>query len=164
MRVTSEREGKICCFTGHRKIDVESMQILSILLDKALSSLLANGVTVFRAGGAVGFDTLAALKVIELRAKDPNIRLDLFLPCREQADKWDERSREYYSYIISKADNVIYVRENYVNGCMLERNRRMVEGSDFCIGFCTSKKGGSAYTLNYAKKKNVRVINLATML
>lgn len=162
--MTSERECKICCFTGHRKIDGEAMQMLSILLDRALSNLTANGVTVFRAGGAMGFDTLAALKVIELREKDPSIRLDLFIPCREQADKWDGRSQEYYAYILSKADNVIYVRENYVSGCMLERNRKMVDGSDFCIGFCTSKKGGSAYTLNYAKQKNVRVINLATML
>ena len=159
-----EKRKKICCFTGHRKIDGESMQMLSILLDKALESLISNGVTVFRTGGAMGFDTLAALKVIELRTKDQNIRLELFLPCREQANKWDKLSREYYEYILSKADSVTYVRENYQRGCMLERNRRMVDGSDFCIGYCTLEKGGSAYTLNYAKKHNVRVINLATMM
>lgn len=160
----TENGKKICCFTGHRKIDGESLQTLSILLDKALSSLIANGVTVFRAGGAMGFDTLAALKVIELREQNPSVRLELFIPCREQADKWDKRSKEYYSYILQKADSTVYVRDNYVKGCMLERNRKMVEGSDFCIGFCMSDKGGSAYTLNYAKKNNVRVINLATMM
>ncbi len=159
-----ENMEKTCCFTGHRKIDCESMQMLSILLDKALASLISNGVNVFRTGGAMGFDTLAALKVIELRDKNKNIRLELFLPCREQADNWDKRSQEYYAYILAKADDVIYVRENYQKGCMLERNRKMVDGSDFCIGFCTSDKGGSAYTLNYAKKHNVRVINLATMM
>ena len=159
-----ENRDKICCFTGHRKIDGESMQMLSILLDKALASLISNGVNVFRTGGAMGFDTLAALKVIELREKNKNIRLELFLPCREQAENWDKRSQEYYTYILSKADSVTYVRENYQRGCMLERNRKMADGSDFCIGFCTSDKGGSAYTLNYAKKHNVRVINLATMM
>lgn len=159
-----ENGKKICCFTGHRKMDGEAMQIVSILLDKALASLVSNGVTVFRSGGAMGFDTIAALKVIELRAENKNLSLELYLPCREQSDKWDERSREYYAYILSKADKVIYVRENYIKGCMLERNRNMVDGSDFCIGYCTAEKGGSAYTLKYAKKKNVRVINLATML
>ena len=157
-------QGLVCCFTGHRKIDGETLQMLSILLNKALASLVSNGVTVFRTGGAMGFDTLAALKVIELRAENPNIRLELFLPCREQANKWDKLSREYYEYILSKADSVTYVRENYQRGCMLERNRRMAEGSDFCIGYCTSDKGGSAYTLGYAKKNNVRVINLAAMM
>lgn len=159
-----ENEKKICCFTGHRKIDGESIQMLSILLDKALENLISNGVNVFRIGGAMGFDTLAALKVIELSEEHENIRLELFLPCREQADNWDKRSQEYYAYILSKADSVIYVREKYQRGCMLERNRKMVDGSDFCIGFCTSDKGGSAYTLNYAKKHNVRVINLAAMM
>ena len=159
-----ETREKICCFTGHRKIDGNSMQMLSILLDKALASLVSNGVNVFRAGGAMGFDTLAALKVIELREENKNIRLELFLPCREQADNWDMRSQEYYGYILSKADSVIYVRDTYQKGCMLERNRKMVDGSDFCIGFCTTDKGGSAYTLNYAKNHNVRVINLATMM
>ena len=155
---------RVCCFTGHRKIDGEALSTLSILLDKALESLVSNGITVFRVGGAMGFDTLAALKVIELRSQNNNIRLELFLPCREQAQKWDNLSQEYYAYILTQADSIIYVRENYTRGCMLERNRRMVEGSDFCIGYCMSDKGGSAYTLDYAKKKNVRVINLATMM
>ena len=154
----------ICCFTGHRKIDGDTLQGLSVLLDDVLDRLIADGVTVFRTGGAIGFDTLAALKVLEHRATCPTISLELYLPCRNQADGWSERSREYYEYILQNADRVEYLYDTYVKGCMLARNRHMVEGSQFCIGYCTSERGGSAYTLDYAKKNGVRVINLAHML
>ncbi len=158
-----EREW-ICCFTGHRKLDGGTMPALSELLDGVLDRLIAAGVTTFRTGGAVGFDTLAALKVLERRETDPSISLELYLPCRNQTDGWGERSRAYYDYILNRADRVIYVRDRYVKGCMLERNRRLVDGSQFCIGYCCTDHGGSAYTLDYAKKKGVRVINLARML
>ena len=154
----------ICCFTGHRNIDGATLAQLSRLLDSVLDRLIADGVTVFRTGGAVGFDTLAALKVLERRASIPTISLELYLPCRDQADAWGERSREYYDYILAEADRVEYLYDAYVKGCMLARNRRLVEGSQFCIGYCTSARGGSAYTLDYAKKKGLRVINLARML
>ena len=154
----------ICCFTGHRNIDGETLQELSKLLDGVLDRLIADGVTVFRTGGALGFDTLAALKVLERRATCPSISLELHLPCRNQTDGWDERSRAYYEYILKQADRVEYIFDSYVKGCMLARNRHMVDGSQFCIGYCTGDRGGSAYTLDYAKKKGVRVINLARML
>ena len=154
----------ICCFTGHRRIDGEAMQELSRLLDGVLDRLIADGVTVFRTGGAMGFDTLAALKVIERRERDPSLSLELCLPCRDQTQGWDARSREYYEYILTHADRVSYVQEAYTKGCMLARNRMLVDGSQFCIGYCTSERGGSAYTLDYAKKKGLRVINLARML
>ena len=158
-----EREW-ICCFTGHRKIDGVAMQELSTLLDGVIDRLIAAGVTVFRTGGAVGFDTLTALKVIERKERHPTLILELYLPCRNQADGWGERSRAYYDYILQNADHVEYLFDSYVKGCMLARNRRMVDGSQFCIGYCVSERGGSAYTLDYAKKKGVRVINLAQML
>ena len=154
----------VCCFTGHRKIDGACMSALSDLLDGVLDRLIAAGVSTFRTGGAVGFDTLAALKVLERRERDPSISLELYLPCRDQTNGWGERSRTYYEYILSRADRVVYVRDQYTKGCMLERNRKLVEGSQFCIGYCTTDRGGSAYTLDYAKKKGVRVINLARMM
>ena len=154
----------ICCFTGHRRIDGEAMQELSRLLDDVLDRLIADGVTVFRTGGAKGFDTLAALKVLERRQATPTISLELYLPCRDQTYGWDDRSCEYYDYILERADRVVYTRETYAKGCMLERNRMLVNGSQFCIGYCTRESGGSAYTLHYAKENGARVINLARML
>ena len=37
----------------------------------------------------------------------------------------------------------------------------MVDSSAVCIAYCTRKTGGTAYTVRYALKKGLQVINLA---
>ena len=154
----------VCCFTGHRNIEQAEKERLVAVLDEVIEKLCASGVTVFRAGGAIGFDTLAALKVIEKKQKYPSIKLHLFLPCKNQTDKWNGYNMEAYEFIMSNADDITYTSEQYTRGCMLHRDRCMVNGSSFCVAFCEKAEGGTAYTLNYAKTHGVRAINIATML
>ena len=155
---------RVCCFTGHRNIDKELLPKISTLLDEAMDSLIDSGVSVFRAGGAVGFDMLAALKVLDRKAAGANLTLELYLPCKEQSELWSDRNKEYYGYILENADSVVYVRDEYTKWCMHERNRALVDGADFCIAYCGNEKGGSAYTLSYAKKRGLRVLNLYGLL
>ncbi|MBQ7383544.1 MAG: DUF1273 family protein [Clostridia bacterium] len=154
----------ICCFTGHRKIPDNHIMRLPELLDAELERLIVGGVTVFRGGGALGFDTLAELKALEKRNKYGFIRLELILPCRDQTKGWSARNKEIFDYISKMADKVEYVTDTYTRTCMHERNRRLVSGSDFCVAYCDSDTGGTAYTCNYAKKQGVEVINLAERL
>ncbi len=151
----------ICCFTGHRHIDSPKLTLLAEELDKVLDILIRGRVKTFRTGGAMGFDTLAALKVLEKKEQNPALFLELCLPCKDQTKGWNERNREAYDYILAHADKITYLHEDYTKGCMLERNRYMVEGSTYCVGYCTAEKGGTAYTMQYAKKKGLQVINLA---
>lgn len=155
---------KTCCFTGHRDICAEDIVRLPEVLDTTLDRLIASGVGVFRAGGAVGFDTLCALKVLEKKKKDPKIRLELCLPCKDQTQGWPERDVNIYNYILSAADSVRYVGEKYVRGCMHVRNRMLVDGSDVCVTYCKESVGGTAYTCRYALKRGVELINLADVL
>ena len=155
-----EQTGKICMFTGHRIINGKHISTLPAELDSLLERLIAEGYTEFRAGGAIGFDTVAALKVIEKKRKYGFIRLHLFLPCHDQEKGWRENSKRAYYHVIGQADTVRYSCDEYVDGCMQKRNREMVDGSDICVAYCGSSKGGSAYTLAYAAKKGVRVLNL----
>lgn len=159
-----ESEALACCFTGHRKICEAHLRQMPNVLDRVLESLIQRDITVFRAGGAIGFDTLAALKVLEKKEQHPHVRLHLYLPCRDQTNGWNESNRRAYAYILSHADEVTCLRETYTPGCMLERNRKMVQGSHCCVGYCTSEKGGSAYTLRYAEEKGLRIINIAALL
>ncbi len=154
----------ICCFTGHRKIEPSDMLLLPDILDYEIEKLIVCGVTVFRGGGAIGFDTLAELKVLEKKRKYPFLRLELILPCKNQSRGWSIRDKEIYDYILKYADSTEYVSEEYTRTCMHTRNRRLVEGSDFCMAFCTSSEGGTAYTCNYAKSKNVEIINISNKL
>lgn len=149
-----------CCFTGHRSISRNELQRLNNELEKTIRNLAAGGIRFFRTGGAMGFDTLAALKVIELR-DELGIELELILPCRDQTRGWSIRDRKYYDYILDVCDRHRYISNVYTRDCMLERDRRLVDGAVCCVAYCTKNTGGTAYTVCYAIKQGVEVINLA---
>ena len=157
-------DGKICCFTGHRRIKSSDLHQLSELADRTVERLIGCGFVEFRTGGALGFDTLAALTVLEKKEKYPQLRLHLCLPCRDQNKLWADWDRTAYNFILQNADEISYVCETYQKGCMHERNRRMVDGSQCCVAFCTSEKGGSSYTLRYASEQGLQIINLAGLM
>lgn len=148
------------CFTGHRQIGAEHMMALPALLKQEIQKQVKAGAVNFRTGGAIGFDTLAALCVLEQKKQYPHIRLELMLPCRDQDAAWSEQDRHAYRFVLEHADSVSYVRDRYCEGCMLERDRRLVEGSDVCIAFLTKSKGGTAYTAAYALKNGLEFVNL----
>ena len=155
---------KTCCFTGHRQISRDHLNRLPALLENEILQLLEAGVTVFRNGGAIGFDTVAALKVIAMRQKYPQMELEMWLPCRDQDAHWPPDQRECYAYIRSQADRVHYISDTYTRACMLERDRRMVDGSDVCLAYCVRTEGGTGYTCQYALKQGVELRNLARLI
>ena len=151
---------RVCCFTGHRRIADDHILRLPEMLDSLLDELIADGVYTFKAGGAVGFDTLCALKVLEKKKTNEKIRLELCLPCHDQTKCWGNQDVFAYNYILAHADTIKYAEDIYTKGCMFKRNRMLVNGSDVCVAFCATAHGGTAYTCSYAKETGVRLINL----
>lgn len=147
-----------CCFTGHRDIPPEILPALAAKLEAVVLELIADGIRYFYAGGALGFDTLAAETVLRLRDQFPQIQLILALPCREQTRGWSAASVERYGSILRRANKVIYTSEHYNRGCMQRRNRFMVDHSTVCVAYCTRAAGSSAYTLQYARKSGLRIL------
>ena len=47
---------------------------------------------------------------------------------------------------------------------MHKRNRHLVDNSSICVCYLTENKGGTFYTVEYAKSKNLKVINIADKL
>ncbi len=123
--------------------------------------LCKNGVTLYMTGGALGFDTLAAEAVLRKKATRPDIQLVLVVPCKNQSERWCTDDKKRYEHIKRLADKVICLAEQYYDGCMLIRNRYMVDQSVCCVCFLTEHKGGTFYTVNYARKKKVKVFNIA---
>lgn len=153
-----------CCFSGHRSIPAKNLSKLQFLLFQETERLIQIGVNHFITGGAVGFDTLAALTVIELRRKYPQIALELALPCKDQCRKWPKEDILQYQKILGLANKVIFLAEHYYRGCMQNRNRYMVDNSNYCICYCIQNTGGTAYTARYAGRQNKTVINLGGQL
>lgn len=152
---------KICCFTGHREIEKELEPYVHEVLLSILSKLTVYGVTIYRAGGARGFDTLAAIDVLKLRRETPTIKLRLCLPCPDQASGWSYADQKLYRQILDHSNGYTYAEPSYNAGCMHKRNRQLVDGADFCIAYYNGRSGGgTAYTVKYAERLGVPVINL----
>ncbi len=149
-----------CMFTGHRDISGEALFDILSALDRLLEELIQRGYTDFCAGGAIGFDTIASLKVIEKKKKYNLVKLHLCLPCRDQAKGWSDALKGSYEFIKANADSISYAEESYTRGCMHKRNREMVELSSVCVAYCKKNSGGTYYTLQYARKKGLEIREL----
>lgn len=152
---------KTACFTGHRKIAPGQREIVAERLKNTVNSLISEGYRYFGAGGALGFDTLAAQCILYLKKQYPYIKLILVLPCKTQTRDWRSEDVAIYEHIKSQADKVVYTSKEYTRDCMFRRNRYLVDNSSICIAYLTKNKGGTAYTVDYAKKLGVTIINIA---
>ena len=145
---------KTVCFTGHREIPGEYLAELNSRLDSMLDRLYSAGFRTYICGGAEGFDTLAALRVLALRERRGDVRLVLYLP-------YERVGSDAYRRVLAAADGVEYVDRAYSHGGTFERDRRMVDDSDACVAFYLSgRTGGTLYTVRYANKRGVPVVNI----
>lgn len=130
------------------------------LLTRAINFAYSEGCREFFAGGAVGFDTYAAREVVKFRMSHPDIKLILLLPCIEQDKGWSDKQRDNYSYVLSLADEVVYVRDEYTSTCMKERNARLAKECDILIAYLCKSASGAGQTVRLAEHLGKRVYNL----
>ncbi len=151
--------GLTCCFTGHRNIPLSDSEEIKDSLRKAIDDAIKDGVRHFICGGALGFDTLAALEVIKRKADD-GIFLEIAVPCRDQSKRWNTAQKKIYDEILENADAVTVLFEKYVSGCMHFRNAFMVDNSDMLIAYYRGRPGGTQYTYMYAESRGLKIINV----
>ena len=149
------------CFTGHRFLSKEGKEPLSALLDRVLEHLYGKGYRCFVCGGALGFDTLAARRVLALRQAHPDARLVLALPCGDQSHAWREKDQQVWEELREAADEVNVLSPTYYEGCMHVRNRYMVNRSSLVLCYLRHARGGTMSTVGYALREQVPVLNLA---
>ena len=160
-----------CAFTGHRpkkfpwgydESDSRCVELKAVL-KREIQKLIDTGVTDFYSGMAEGTDTWAALIVLDLRKTNPALKLHCVVPFRGQADKWTASARRLYKRILRRADTVTYISEDYHDGCMMERNRYMVDHAAYLLAVYNGEwRGGTAATVRYARKLGREIIVIET--
>ena len=150
---------KTCCFTGHRILPKEESEQIRARLARAIRNLYEEGYRHFVAGGAIGFDTVAAETVLAFRRHYPDITLTLMLPCADQDARWTDEERAIYTAQKQAADEVITLADRYFDGCMQKRNQAMVDASSACIAYMTRLRSGAGQTVRMAHAAGLRVIN-----
>lgn len=153
-----------CCFSGHRTLPKDKLSDISACLEQIIIEYINEGYRYFGTGGALGFDTLAAETILKLKNKYPFIKLILVLPCLSQTKGWKKFDVDRYNYIKTQADKTVYTSKEYTSDCMFKRNRHLVNHSSLCICYLSKYSGGTAYTVNYAKKNNLKIENIVEHL
>ena len=162
-----------CAFTGSRPqklpwgfnenddrcIDMKRRLRLEIL--KAIEQ----GKKTFICGMALGFDTICAETVLELKKQYPFIKLGGALPCKNQDALWKDRDKERYRKLLEHLDFQRCIYDFYIGKeCMMERNRYMVDSCSLLIALYGSGKGGTKATLDYAKTKSIEIVVINPLL
>ena len=155
-------EFRACSFTGHRSFPDGHRKSLIDHLKRAVEYAYNLGCREFYAGGALGFDTLAAREVIRFRLSHPDVSLILLLPCLNQNELWSDSDTDAYEYILSEADEVRYFADTYTNGCMQKRNKALAEACDIMIAYVRRPRSGAAQTVRMAESLGKKVYNLYT--
>lgn len=144
----------VCALTGHRQLDET---IDKNLIYTQLKVLIKQGYKKFLCGMALGFDLLCLEILCELKQTN-DIYLKACIPCLDQPAKFDKFDRENYNYLLNICDEKIIIYNSYEKGCMLKRDRLMVDECDILLAYLRKDYGGTFYTVNYAKKKNKKII------
>ena len=135
---------KTCCFTGHRIISPGEESKILIRVRHRLIPLIQSGVTYFGVGGALGFDTMMADLLLELKKENSRMRIIEVLP--------------YEGY----RAKIVYVSKEPSRGAYLARGRHLVDGSRYCISYCNKPTGGTAFTVKYALERGLTVYNASS--
>ena len=151
---------KAVAFIGHRELSHHQAQVRGRLREAILQAH-RNGTNTYFCGMALGFDMMAAEEVLALKSSIPVLKLIAVVPFKGQSAYWPMVEQQRYAYILSMADDVVHLSENYFNGCYLKRNDYMLSHSQSVIAYFDGKpKGGTAYTCRKAWSKRMPIVNV----
>lgn len=157
-----------CTFTGHRperlpwgeNEEDERCLALKFLIAQAVGEAYDDGYREFLCGMARGCDFYFAEAVINLRRAHKSVSLIAMVPCPTQTDGWSEKDKARHALLCNQADAVCVFEPIYSGGCMLRRNRAMVERARRVITVYDGGDGGTAYTAACAERLGREVIRL----
>lgn len=155
----------VCGFTGHRPEKLpwgsderdERCAALKLRLERSIREQAAGGVHTFLCGMARGCDLYFAEAVLKLKGEGLPIRLEAVLPCPEQAMGWPREDADRYESILLECDAVYLLQQRYTDGCMLRRNRAMLDRCQRLISVWDGSRGGTGASVRYAVQKGVQI-------
>ncbi len=159
---------KTVCFTGHRpeKLPWGSDESdprcrkLKITLADVLDTLYAEGFRHFFCGMAAGADMYAGEAVVALREEHPDVMLTAVIPFQGQERRLSKSLRERYFRLAEESDELVVLHSEHVPGCMMERNRYMVDRSGLLVTIYDGRPGGTRNTRNYAAAQGLTILEL----
>ncbi len=162
-----ERKSQTAAFSGYRhdKLRVsidnsDALHTLKLSIAKSLEELYNKGIRRFITGGAIGFDTMAAIEIVELRNTHSDVEHIIAAPFAGQELRYSPKDQIKYHDNIASADIVHYISKEYHKSAYHERNRYMLQNASILVCYYDGQSGGTMYTVNHALNLGLEIINL----
>ncbi len=147
---------KICTFCGHSQIYGEYENVKAKCFSIVEDMIQQGLADCFWIGDYGHFDSIAASVCLSLKKQYPHIKVSLVLPYyRPHIDDYTkERYNKFDSVITPELENTPHRFR------IIKCNEYMVDQADTVIAY-VKYGGGAAKTLDYVKKKNKPIYNIA---
>lgn len=144
-------------FFGHRDFN-DHRRIEGTLFQTIRDLLISKAFVEFYIGRNGEFDRFCAsvIKRVQDAMGKENSELILVLP---YTDKDIEYYEKYYDDVMIPET----IEKTHPKGAIGKRNRWMIENSDLLICYVDKQEGGAYTALNFAKKNDKKIVNLAKM-
>ena len=157
-----------CCFTGHRPAklpwrynedDIRCVALKRRMMD-AVEAAYEEGYRHFICGMAMGCDLYFCECVLALRERHADVTIEAAIPCPTQPDAWPTDVRHRYLQMVAACDYETLVSDRYSSSCMQRRDRYMVDHASLLIAAFDGSTGGTRYTLEYAMRRGLDIVDL----
>ncbi len=150
-----------CCFFGHREIN-ETEELKSKLNNIIKNLITQENIDTFLFGSKSRFNSLCHELVSKIKQKYPHIRR-IYVRA-----EYPYISEDYKNYLLESYEDTYYPERiiNSGKASYVERNRQMIDNSNFCIVYYdqpkapTTRKSGTKIALDYAIKQEKHIIKL----
>ncbi len=139
--------GRACCFFGHRDI-FDSVD--DFLYNKICELIEKENVTEFLVGDHGDFDKASSSAVRKAKLIHGNIKLTLVRPYfSDELNNNKDFYKTLYDDVVIPAE----AAQSHFKAAITNRNKWMIDQSDFCIFYVLRENGGAYTALKYAKEK-----------
>ena len=150
------------CFIGHRDI----FENIREKLKEAVENEIKNGANFFTMGTHGDFDRIALSVCRELRKTYKNIIIEVVITSFKSIEPIIDHDEifgdeKYYPY--ADVQTTMYnIEEEHYKRQIIASNKQMVDSCDTLICYVNKQHNpsGAKTTMNYAKRKGLKIINL----
>mgnify|MGYP002687763047 FL=1 len=90
--------------------------------------------------------------------------MEAAVPCPSQADAWPPDQRGRYERLVAACGFETLVSACYTPACMQRRDRYMVDHAALLIAAFDGSPGGTRYTVEYAMRRGLEIVDLPIVL
>lgn len=163
-------KNKTVCFSGYRperfsfilNDGEEAYLALEKRIEEAILQAVDEGCDTFICGMAKGFDLVAGSLVVALKeswVELADLNLVAVLPFERHGflgNPW----HVLHQMVLGQAYEVVTLSSRYHSKAYHDRNRYMVDNSSRLICYYDGQKGGTDYTVKYARGKGLKIVNV----